>query len=672
MARRSAQLLVSGAVSRDNAYPERRPAQLGTHDRVAGLLARWLLHPLWHLVRPPVRQLAGILPAVAAHAAAMQVLDDAGLRDAARHMRKRLRRDGFGLALVGECFALISEAAYRAIGHRHYPSQFQAGWALLQGRLVEMQTGEGKTFAATLPACVVALAGHPVHVITVNDYLSHRDAAEMGVLYGFLGLSVGVVAQGMENAERAAAYQNAIVYCTNKEVAFDYLRDKIAHAEQENRVRLAVNRLDQAGASRAPNVLRGLCFAIVDEADSVFIDEARTPLVLSASRSTQNEQPVYARALEIARALTVGSHYSFDARYGTVGLTEAGRAEIASQCAGAEGVWLSVRGREELIAKALRALLLFVRDRHYIVADDAVQIIDESTGRSMPDRSWEHGLHQLIETKEGCTLTDRRETLARITYQRLFRRYLRLSGMTGTAREVAGEIRAVFDLDVVAIPLHRPARRRHMPLRCCLDKATKYQTVADVVARMAADGGRPVLIGTRSVAASEEISAVLRARAIDHALLNARQDSAEADIIAQAGLPGRVTVATNMAGRGTDIRLSPEVAAAGGLHVVLTEFHESRRIDRQLFGRCARQGDAGSYQEIISLDDDIFAYVPLATAWVRRLAADGRVLPNMVVRGLVRLAQGAAERRATAQRMRNFHDDERMATVLAFTGQAME
>ncbi len=672
MARHSAQLLLSGEVSRDNAYPERRPARLGAHDRLAGVLARWVLHPVWHLIRPPARQLAGILPAVAAHAAAMQALDDEGLRDAARQMRKRLRRDGFGVALVGECFALISEAAHRAIGYRHYPSQFQAGWALLQGRLVEMQTGEGKTFAATLPAAVVALAGHPVHVITVNDYLSRRDAAEMGVFYDFLGLSVAVVAQGMENAERAAAYQRDIVYCTNKEIAFDYLRDKIAHTERENRVQLAVNRLDQAAGARTPNVLRGLYFAIVDEADSVFIDEARTPLVLSASRSAQSEQAMYARALEIARGLEVGQQYSFDARDGTVLLTEAGRAKIARLCAGADGVWRSVRGREELVAKALRALVLFVRDRHYIVEDDAVQIIDESTGRTMPDRSWEHGLHQLIETKEGCTLTDRRETLARITYQRLFRRYLRLAGMTGTAQEVAGEIRAVFDLDVVTIPLHRPSRRRHMPLRCDLDKPAKYQAVAAMVAGMVADGGRPVLIGTRSVAASEEISAVLTAHGIAHALLNARQDQAEADIIAQAGLPGRVTVATNMAGRGTDIRLSPEVAAAGGLHVVLTEFHESRRIDRQLFGRCARQGDAGSYQEMISLDDDLFAYAPAATAWVRRLAAGKRALPPLLVRGLVRLAQYAAERRAAEQRMRNFRDDERMATVLAFTGQAME
>jgi preprotein translocase subunit SecA len=354
-----------------------------------------------------------------------------------------------------------------------------------------------------------------------------------------------------------------------------------------------------------------------------------------------------------------------------VSLTAAGQAKIADLASELSGVWTSVRAREELITQALGALILFRRDQHYVVGDGKVQIVDESTGRVMPDRSWEGGLHQMIEAKEKCELTLPRETLARLTYQRLFRRYIRLAGMTGTAREVAGEIRSVYGLDVVRIPLHLPSRRAYGKPRIFRSRDEKWQAVAETVQRMVVEAGRPVLIGTRSVKASEEISAVLTERGIQHALLNAKQDQLEAEVIARAGQSARVTVATNMAGRGTDIRLGPGVAERGGLHVILTEFHESRRIDRQFFGRCARQGDPGSCEAIVSLNDEIYTvYAPGATALVARATTQSAGVPASLHRALRRLAQYRAERRGAYARVQNLAQDQRLERVLAFSGRA--
>ncbi len=532
-----------------------------------------------------------------------------------------------------------------------------------------MATGEGKSFAATLPAAAVALAGYPVHVITVNDYLAERDAQEMAPLYGFLGLTVDSVVQGKEREERRKAYACSIVYSTNKDVAFDYLRDGLAMTGKASRLHLALDQLAGGKAQPTDLVLRGLYFGIVDEADSVFIDEARTPLILSASVGPSEEKEQSEQALAIARALLEDEDYKIEHAAKIITLEDAGKARIATLCQGLGGVWTSIRAREELVSQALSALILFRRDQHYVVADGKVQIVDESTGRLMPDRSWERGLHQLIEVKEACEPTERRETLARMTYQRLFRRYVRLSGMTGTGREVAPEIRTVYGLDVVRIPLNRPSQRRYSKPLVCATKREKWHLVVETVERIAVGGGRPVLIGTRSVAASEEISAVLSGRGIAHALLNAMQDKSEAEIIAKAGMPGVVTVATNMAGRGTDIRLGPGVAERGGLHVVLTEYHESRRVDRQLFGRAARQGDQGSCEAIVSLEDELYVvYVPWLTRRVRTLHERGVPMPGLVFRLLKWLAQGAAERKGIAARVYNLKTDRRLDRVLAFSG----
>jgi len=665
-----ASILIDGArLAGARPYAERSEEQPGWHDRAAEFLLAALLRPLRDRLRDPARRLRRVAELADRHEQRLRSATDADLGALANGMRARLRRDGFAPELVGECFALIREAASRCIGKRHYMSQLLAGWALLQGRLIEMETGEGKTFAATLPACAAALAGYPVHVVTVNDYLAERDATEMGPLYRFLGLSVGVVVQGMPKAARREAYARSVTYCTNKELAFDYLRDRVALARRSSRLHLALERLRGDAARDDDLVLRGLHFGIVDEADSVFIDEARTPLILSASTQAAGEQEQCQRALAFAGELVAGQDYTVDLAERSVTLAQRGKAKLTERAMDLQGLWASARAREELVTQALSARILFRRDQHYVVSEGKVQIVDESTGRVMPDRSWEHGLHQLIEAKEGCAPTERRETLARLTYQRLFRRYLRLAGMTGTAKEVAREIAAVYRLDVVRVPLHRPSRRSYGAPRNCATLAEKWNAVADSVERMALIARRPVLIGTRSVKASEQLSAVLARRGIEHALLNAKQDKAEAEVIALAGQPGRVTVATNMAGRGTDIRLGPGVAESGGLHVILTEYHESRRIDRQLFGRGGRQGDPGSCEAIVSLEDETFAVHAPAVARLMRQALDGgRRLPAGAYSCLRALAQFAAERRSAYVRVQNLKLDRRLEQVLAFSG----
>jgi preprotein translocase subunit SecA len=652
-------------------YAERAEEKDAWHDRLARGIDARLLAPL----RRGLQDLAGdgrrFVARVDALAPEMKRLQDAGLRERAQALRPRLRREGFTRDLAAQAFALVREAADRTIGQRHFDTQLLGGYGLLQGRLVEMATGEGKTFCATLPACTVALSGYPVHVITVNDYLARRDAEKMSALYQFLGLDVGVVVQGMKRPERRQAYARAITYATNKELAFDYLRDRVALRGQGGRLHQSVRRLAGQASTDEGTVLRGLYYAIVDEADSVFVDEARTPLILSASGNDAEEAAHGRAALALAQSLSQPEEFRCDEFEHAVHLTDAGRHKLDLFAEDLDGPWTSVRAREELLRQALSALHLFHRDQHYVVMDGKVQIVDESTGRVMPDRSWERGLHQLIELKEGVELTPRRDTLARLTYQRLFRRYVHLSGMTGTAAECAREIKSVYGLDTVRVPLHRPSRRLDRGVQVCRSLQEKWERVADVAQELARDERRPVLIGTRSVEASEQISAVLRARGLVHALLNAKQDKDEADVVADAGQPGRITVATNMAGRGTDIELGPGVHGRGGLHVILTEYHDSRRVDRQLVGRCGRQGDPGSCEAIVSLEDDIFQVcAPTLAGWLGRLLAAGLPLPAASWRLLRRHAQHAAEDRQYAIRMSNLKQDRQLQNLLAFTGRS--
>jgi preprotein translocase subunit SecA len=403
----------------------------------------------------------------------------------------------------------------------------------------------------------------------------------------------------------------------------------------------------------------------------VFIDEARTPVILAAAGDRSGHRAPCEAALRIAAQLEEGARFRLERAYRRVRLTDAGRDAVAAHAdvAGSGSPFASAREAEESVERALAALYLYARDQHYVVVERKVQIVDESTGRAMPDRAWERGLHQMIEAKEGLDLTGARETVARITYQRLFRRYLRLAGMSGTAIEVAAEVGRTYGLRVVRVPLHRPPRRGRGGARCFVEAGGKWRAVVAAIEAVAVGDRRPVLVGTRTVKASEELAAMLAARGIEHVVLNAKQDRDEALIVARAGEAGRVTVATNMAGRGTDILLGPGVVERGGLHVILTEYHESRRIDRQLLGRSARQGDPGSGEAIVALDDELFvSQTRHLTRWLARRGARGRRIGPLTLALLRRAAQAVAAAQSRHARDANLKQDRRFARMLAFAG----
>jgi preprotein translocase subunit SecA len=537
--------------------------------------------------------------------------------------------------------------------------------------VAEMETGEGKTLTATLPACTLALGGVPVHIITVNDYLARRDADWMEPIYKALGLTVGTIIHGMDPNARRDAYGCDVTYCTNKEVAFDYLRDRIVLWDRPSQIRLQLERLYGENSRANRLTMRGLRFAIVDEADSVLVDEARTPLIISSEIGGFYDSGVYQQALAMAKGLRQGKDFSISSER-TVELNNCGKKRITDDVWPDQDQPLNYAQRQELVRQALVAMHLFDRDKHYLVKDGKIQIIDEYTGRLMADRSWEHGLHQLIEVKEGCDITQRKETLARISYQRFFRRYLRLAGMTGTAREVAGELWSIYRLRVVTIPTNRPMRRRFLPERVYGSVDRKWKTIVKTIAETN-EKGRPVLVGTRSVEASEHLDRLLEDAGLSHSVLNARQDKEEAEIIARAGEHGRITVATNMAGRGTDIKLAPGVAEEGGLHVIATERHDTRRIDRQLFGRCGRQGDPGSAEAIISLEDELIdVYGGKLLRWLAAalLRFPGGSVGRMLGKFLFYHAQRKAERLHARMRHDLLKMDEQISDSLAFSGRS--
>ena len=604
---------------------------------------------------------------VNAASAALQPLKHGRFRQRVDELRRQLACTGLDEQRAVACFALVREAAWRTLGQRHYDTQIRGGWLMLNGMLAEMETGEGKTLTATLPACTAALAGIPVHVITANDYLAGRDAELMAPVYKLLGLRVGAVSEQVREPDaRRQAYACDITYCTPKQVAFDYLRDRVAMGSRRGRLDLQLRQLSGQGGDGAPLLLRGLCFAIVDEADSVLIDDAGTPLVLSREVDNPLAEQTYRQALDIAAQLEQGLDYRLQARYHDVEFTARGRASLHEQVAGLTAPWQRQRDAETLVSQALQASHCYLKDRDYLVRDDKVQIIDGNTGRVMADHSWELGLHQMVEAKEGCKITGERQTLARISYQCFFRRYLHLSGMTGTAREVAGELWSVYGLEVVRLPTLRPLRRRAGGERVYTSAVAKWQAVAARAAELQRSG-RPLLIGTSSVEDSEQLSDVLTGVGIDHCVLNARQDSLEAEIVARAGQAGAVTVATNMAGRGTDIKLQQGVAECGGLHVIAADRNEARRVDRQLFGRCGRQGDPGSFEAMLSLQDAILKkhFPQTLTRLISVLARLGLPVPGML---MMQIAQRLAERHHVRLRRNLLRVDEKLKETMAFSG----
>ena len=645
------------------AYAERKETRPGALDRFGAALAAPIMRRRARSWKRWAR-----LPALVDQAAAgLDVLGDDELRERAGAIGRELRKRGFTDPLVSQTFALVREAAGRTIGQRHFNEQIVGSRVLLAGQIAEMQTGEGKTLTATLAVSAAALAGIPVHVVTVNDYLAARDAERMGPIYRALGLSVAAVVHDMPLQARQAGYAADITYVSNKELAFDYLRDRLVLGHRGSRIDLQMERLIGGEARAQRLVLRGLHFAIVDEADSVLVDEARTPLIISAEGKSAGDRHLYTTAMALAARLEDGEHFRLEETDRNVVLTDAGAAHLAELAQPLGGVWRGRMRREELARQALVARFLLLKDQHYLVGDGKVQLIDEFTGRVMADRSWEHGLQQMVEVKEDCTVTTPLRSLARISYQRFFRRYLRLAGMTGTASEVGAELWSVYGLAVVPIPTHKPPQRVFHGDQVFAGADARWEKVLARTIEVH-DTGRPVLVGTRSVAASEHLGALLERAGVPAVVLNARQDAREAEIIAVAGERGRITVATNMAGRGTDIALGPGVPELGGLHVIATERHESRRIDRQLFGRAGRQGDPGSGEAIVSLEDEIASYSPrwrwLATRFMR---PDGS-LPPWIARFAVRRAQQAAERTHRRARADLMRFDEHLESTLGFAG----
>jgi len=562
----------------------------------------------------------------------------------------RLRRDQ--PQDLERAFALVREVAFRLIGERPYLVQVMGAFSLTQGCVAEMATGEGKTLTATMPATVAGLRGAGCHIITVNDYLAQRDAEWMGHIYRFCGLRAAAVEQGMDPGARHHAYQADITYCTNKEVSADFLRDRLALGRIKHADNVLIARITgTAGPGPSRIVQRGLNYAIIDEADSVLIDEAVTPLIISGSAPNTERVDAFGRAASLAGKLDRDVDYNVDQRYRDVELTDQGQQHLAELAEPFGGVWKTSRRSQEIITKALTAKEFYQKDKHYVVEDGKVVIVDDFTGRLMRDRSWRDGLHQAVEAKEGLELTPTKDTYARISFQRFFRLYHRLSGMTGTAREATGEFWQVYGLPVVTIPPNRPCQRKDLADVILPRQDAKWQRILDDIRELHAQG-RPVLVGTRSVKSSELISRLLAAENLEHQVLNAVRHQEEAHIIANAGQQGKITVATNMAGRGTDIKLGPQVADRGGLHVISAEKNESARVDRQLLGRCARQGDPGTTRTIVSLEDDlIIRHAGGLTRYARPYTgkADANI-SSLKTRGLFKIAQHHAQAVSLRQR----------------------
>ena len=571
-----------------------------------------------------------------------------------------------------EALAAIREASSRTTGLNPYIVQLIGALALHQGYLAEMATGEGKTLVAGLAAVLHGWTGLPCHVITVNDYLAQRDADWLRPLYDYCGVSVGSVTGQMDPAARHRAYGQDVTYVTSKEILADFLRDRLRIGTIQNASRRNLRHLiNPRGILNSGLVMRGIHSAIVDEADSVLIDEAVTPLIISKLQENDTLKDAATISNKVASHLQQDEDYRVNLLYKEIELRKSGLKKIDALCETLPGIWRGPERRLELIKQALTANEFFHQSKQYVIRDDKVVIVDEYTGRMMPQRTWRQGLHQAIEAKHGLEITNPSETLARLSFQRFFRFFQHLSGMTGTAREAASEFWHIYGLPSVAIPGNRPLRRRELPDCVFPDQEEKWEAVAREIIHLNSEG-LPVLAGVRNVIASEMLAEKLRAADLEFSLLNAVKHEEEAHIIAQAGQPGRITIATNMAGRGTDIKLGHGVAARGGLQVLLTERHESHRIDRQFFGRCARQGDPGCAQAFVSLDDELLRrFLPEIVRRNLYTAIRYRYPGSQVhVKSAFKYAQSAAQRLAFKQRRQVIKMDTWIDDSLSFAGLA--
>ena len=592
-----------------------------------------------------LKRIYPIVDRIEALAPAMEALSDEELKGKTKEFKDRLNEGETLDDILPEAYAVVREAAWRSIGMRHYRVQLIGGIILHQGRIAEMRTGEGKTLVSTLPAYLNALSGKGVHIVTVNDYLAKRDAEWMGKVHEFLGLTVGVILNGMDNKERRAAYDCDITYVTNNELGFDYLRDNMVIYKEQL-------------------VQRGLNFAIIDEVDSVLIDEARTPLIISgqSGKSTKLYEACDILARQLERGEASGEFSKMNAIMGedieetgdfivnekekAINLTEDGVKKVEKffhieNLADPENLEI-----QHNIILALRAHNLMFKDQDYVVnAEGEVMIVDEFTGRIMPGRRYSDGLHQAIEAKEHVKVRRESKTLATITFQNLFNKFEKKSGMTGTALTEEKEFRDIYGMDVIEIPTNKPVQRKDLEDAVYKTKAEKYHAVVEEVKRAHATG-QPVLVGTITIEVSELLSGMLKKEGIKHNVLNAKYHEQEAEIVADAGVHGAVTIATNMAGRGTDIKLDEDARAAGGLKIIGTERHESRRIDNPLRGRSGRQGDPGESRFYISLEDDLlrlFGSDRLMGAFNALGVADGEQLEHKMLSNAIETAQKKLE-----------------------------
>ena len=555
-------------------------------------------------------------------APAMEALDDVALKRLGRSLSYRAKAGEPVDSLLVDCFAATREAGRRRLGMRHYDVQLLAGAALVHGAILEMQTGEGKTLVATLPLALYALAGKGAHLATVNDYLARRDAEWMRPIFESLGLTVGIIESQMDFDARRKAYACDVTYGTSTEFGFDFLKDRLMSREiAEGRGDLGATLTGATAGSAAKLLQRPYWFALIDEADNVLIDEARTPLIIASppGEAQAVQQALFRFAAGAAELLELNDDFEQDVQKQTCELLGRGRNRVRALDRPPALEATSLLELYDAVERALRARQFFTLDRQYVVRDGKIVIIDESTGRAAEGRSWRDGLHQAVEAKEGIEVTVPSGHAARITIQDLFARWPHLAGMTGTIATSAGEISRTYGVAVGAVPTNKPAIRRRLPTVVCGDYQEKLSRIVAEVKEMH-EAGRPVLIGTRSIDKSENLSQLLEAAGLRHTVLNARHIEKEAEIVAQAGQLGQITVSTNMAGRGTDIKLGSGVEELGGLHVICTELHDSARIDRQLVGRCGRQGDPGTWRLYVACDDEILTagYGP---KWAARIAA---------------------------------------------------
>lgn len=621
-------------------------------------------------LRNPAHSLENRADQILEEAESLRKVSDGHLRHSLQKHRLQVRRSRTSPAEAAKrALPALVEASTRLLRLRPYREQIMGTLALQGSHITEMATGEGKTLTIALAAVSFGWTRFPCHVITANDYLAERDAQTMARFYEFCGLSVASVLRDMEAEERKQAYRADIVYTTSKEIVADFLRDRLKlkrlhPASFRGNRKLVDQRFNPAGQL----VQRGLHTAIVDEADNLLIDEAVTPLIISRKQENPALNQAIQRVDQVARNLEEGHDYVKDVPRRRVELLPPAKEKLAQTADDLAVFYRQSTWLQELLEKAIVGRVFFHRDKQYVVQDDSIIIVDDFTGRLMQGRSWKQGLQQAIEAKEGVTITDPSESVVSLSFQRFFRFFRHLSGISGTAREAKGEFWNVYGLSLVKIPNHKPCIRKDQPVRIYPNRERKWKAITEEINRIH-DTGRPILIGTRTIQDSEHLSELLNQQGLAHRLLNASREREEALIIALAGHHDGITIATNMAGRGTDIKLFDEVAEKGGLHVIATEINESSRIDRQLYGRAGRQGDPGSSATLVSLEDDLLSQqTPKLQRSVQGFYRYSSALSLPLARALVRHAQKRSEHKAKRQRQGVMRRDSWIEETFAMSG----